>query len=766
MKLEFDLDHDELPIYLAETDEQVQLLDEGLIRLEQEGEEAELVQTLFRAAHTLKGASGMIGHKRMVKVTHALENALDGIRKEEYTISTGFIDLCLEAVDALRVLRNEVVTRETSDIEVESLAERFNDINALDQMKEKEEVLREPEKIEPDILAEITKEENLEIFQILVHISKDSFASAARALQIVLSLQSLGEIQFLEPSQEVIETAKPVQDMEILLVSDVSQMIIEENIRLIDEVESIEISLMAVESKIEDESQVLFINVEIAEEAIASAARAYQIYLALETAGQIKTIKPSKEEIETAKPVRKVYAELISDQKSEAVKRSLSQIDDLKQISVKRKGEVEPSIEKTNEPEKVKKVVETGVAKPQQSQSFSAPEKMIRTSVERMDNLMNLVGELITDRNRLNQIRQYFEGNFRGNEEVDSLSETINHIARITDQLQNEVMGIRMSPISNVFHKFPRMIRDLARKFNKDVDLIIQGEDTELDRTVIEEISDPLIHLLRNSIDHGIESKEERVKVGKPEKAKILLDAKHEEGRITITVEDDGRGVNTSKIIKKAVKRGLITENEAAVISEQEAVNLIFISGFSTADNLSDISGRGVGLDIVRNNVQRLNGTIQIETWPGEGTRFQINLPLTLAIVPTLLVKSGSCILAVPLIAVSTTLRIADAEIKKVNNMPVTIMRDKVLPLLRLSEVFKIKSDVKKDSNYNHVVVIGSGKQQMGLIVDRLVGQEEVVVKSLGKLIGDVFGISSAAILGDGQVALIIDVQDLFRYSN
>ena len=765
MKLEFDLDQDELPIYLAETDEQVQLLDEGLIRLEQEGEEGELVQTLFRAAHTLKGAAGMIGHKRMVRVTHALENALDGIRKGDYTISTRFIDLCLEAVDALRVLRNEVVFRETSDIEVESLAERFNDIHALGQNEEKVEEAPQSSSVETEIIMDINQYGNKDVYQIFVKISKESFASAARALQVVLSLQSLGEIKFLDPSQDVIETAKPVTDLKIMLVSESSQAVIEENIRLIDEVESIEISMINVEPEVEDESQVLYINIEIADDAIASAARAYQVYLALESSGQIKTMRPSKEEIETANPVSKVYAELISNLQSEDVKRNLSQVDDLSKISVKRKGEAEQPIEKPVEPEKVKKVIESGTPKPQQPQNVATPEKMIRTSVERMDNLMNLVGELITDRNRLNQIRQYFEGNFRGNEEVDSLSETINHIARITDQLQNEVMGIRMSPISNVFHKFPRMIRDLARKFDKDVELIIQGEDTELDRTVIEEISDPLIHLLRNSIDHGIENKEERVKVGKPEKAKILLDAKHEEGRITITVEDDGRGVNTNKIIKKAIKRGLITENEAAVISEQEAVNLIFISGFSTADNVSDISGRGVGLDIVRNNVQRLNGTIQIETWPGEGTRFQINLPLTLAIVPTLLVKSGPSILAVPLIAVSTTLRISNNEIKKVNNMPVTIMRDKVLPLLRLSDVFKIKSTFKSD-NYHHVVVIGSGKQQIGLIVDRLLGQEEVVVKSLGKLIGDVFGISSAAILGDGQVALIIDVQDLFRYSN
>ncbi|MCE1254714.1 MAG: chemotaxis protein CheA, partial [Anaerolineae bacterium] len=340
---------------------------------------------------------------------------------------------------------------------------------------------------------------------------------------------------------------------------------------------------------------------------------------------------------------------------------------------------------------------------------------------------------------------------------------TIAHIGRITDQLQKEVMSIRMLPVANVFHKFPRMVRDLANKFNKKIDLAIEGEDTELDRSVIEEITDPLIHLIRNSLDHGIEDPAIRRQNGKDETGHILLAARHEQGRIVLTVEDDGSGINVDKVKASAVQKGIISEADAAAMSQDEGINLIFASGLSTARSVSDISGRGVGLDIVRNNIQRLNGSITIETWPGKGTRFQITLPLTLAIVPTLLVKVGPCIFAIPLVTVLETLRVKDQDIKTVNGYPVIVLRDRVLPLMNLADIFRIPSTGQ--GTYHHIVVVGTGKLQMGLIVDTLLGQEEVVVKSLGPLVGEINGIASAAILGDGQIILILDIQGLSRHT-
>jgi two-component system chemotaxis sensor kinase CheA len=390
-------------------------------------------------------------------------------------------------------------------------------------------------------------------------------------------------------------------------------------------------------------------------------------------------------------------------------------------------------------------------------------EKTVRTSVERLDNLMNLVGELITDRNRLNLVRSGLESRFHGDDQVDALAGTIMHIGRITDQLQAEVMGIRMLPISNVFNKFPRLVRDLGRMAGKQVDLVIRGEDTELDRSVIEVISDPLIHLLRNAVDHGLEKPQERLATGKPERGVILLTARHEQGRIIVTVEDNGRGINLDAVRAKAVEKGQITRAEADAMSNEDARDLIFTSGLSTARVVSDVSGRGVGMDIVRSNIERLNGSVLVETWPGRGTQFQIVLPLTLAIVPTLLVRVGKGTFAIPLVTVIETLRVSLSDIQTVNGRPVVLYREHILPVASLSHIFQFKPNGRASRQSEYVVIVRSGKSQMGLIVDALVGEQEVVVKSLSTMIGEANGISSAAILGDGQVALIIDVQGLFK---
>ena len=706
MDLKFDIDQDEMPIFMAETDEQLQVLDEGLIRLEQSGDDNELVQALFRAAHTLKGTSGMIGHKRMVTLTHALENALDGVRKQQFIVTTPFVDLCLEAVDALRLLREEVMTKKACSVEVEELASRFSGVSlGGNGPATKREAPRPAVKVEAVIEpAPAQAEEGVEIngipvFSVAVKIAENSIASAARAFQVVLALQSMGNILHMDPSQEEIDTAKPVFVFKAIVQSENDISEIFRSLNIISELDKVDVV----------------------------PSQRYE----LEAIGQ----KPTPSMMADQQPTTRVQEK--------------SQPGGTPAVPAEAKTDLTARPAATDPGQPAQKAVQA--------------EKTVRTSVERLDNLMNLVGELITDRNRLYQIRGHFETRFRGDEKIDSLSETIAHIGRITDQLQKEVMSIRMNPVANVFHKFPRMVRDLALKFNKKVDLAIEGEDTELDRSVIEEITDPLIHLIRNSLDHGVEDPAIRRQNGKPETARVLLAARHEQGRIVLTVEDDGAGINVERVKASAVSKGIISEAEAAAMNQEEAINLIFASGLSTAKALSDISGRGVGLDIVRNNIQRLNGMITIETWPGKGTRFQITLPLTLAIVPTLLVRVGPCILAIPLVTVLETLRVKDQDIKTVSGYPVIVLRDRVLPLMNLAEVFKVPP--ASTGIYHHIVVVGTGKTQMGLIVDTLLGQEEVVVKSLGALVGEVYGIASAAILGDGQVILILDVQDLSRHT-
>ncbi len=692
MELNFDLAEDEFPIFMAETDEQLQVLDDGLIRLEREGEDMELLQALFRAAHTLKGTSGMIGHKRMVNLTHSMETALDGLRKHTLPVSTALIDLCLEATDALRSLREEVITRTECGVAVDELTDRFSALVLVGKPAE------------PATPVPPVKEQ--------------------------------------PPSSSPVPVTPPPPT--------------------------------AVSAR-----GGYTVRVEISQNSIASAARAFQVMMELQGLGTIKKMSPSQEEIETSQPVHVMLAELDTQKTEAEILKAFDSLSELDKVEVLPAGSIEIKSSTVSAPKEASVPVaspppQTAIqSKPAAADAppASAPkpsatpvsvEKTVRTSVERLDNLMNLVGELITDRNRLYQIRSTLEASIRNSDQLDVLSDTITHVGRITDQLQMEVMGIRMLPVSNTFSKFPRMVRDLSAKLNKKIDLTIEGENTELDRSVIEEINDPLIHLIRNSVDHGIETAEERLNANKPERATIKLTARHEQGRIILTVEDDGRGIDPDKIRASAVGKGILSESEAASLSDDEAINLIFSSGFSTAKVVNDVSGRGVGLDIVRNNIQRLNGTVMVETEKGKGTRFMVTLPLTLAIVPTLLVRVAHNTLAIPLVTVVETLRISIKEIQTVNSKPVIRLRDKVLPLLDMTETFGFVSS-KKDLGYRYVVVVGMGKQMMGLAVDRLLGQEEVVVKSLGSIIGEVNGIASAAILGDGSVILIVDVQDLFQ---
>ncbi|MEI6289654.1 MAG: chemotaxis protein CheA, partial [Chloroflexota bacterium] len=354
------------------------------------------------------------------------------------------------------------------------------------------------------------------------------------------------------------------------------------------------------------------------------------------------------------------------------------------------------------------------------------------------------------------------EADSRLNGEIENLSESVTHLGRITDQLQEEVMRIRMLPVGSVFNKFPRMVRDMAQKVGKQIDVIIRGEDTEMDRSMIEEINDPLIHLVRNSVDHGIESPQARIAAGKPERGTLTLTARHEQGRIILTVEDDGGGIDPQKLKASALQKGLITPEEAASLTEEQSIDLMFMAGLSTAQKITDISGRGVGLDIVNTNIQRVNGSIDVQTQLGFGTQFQIILPLTLAIVPSLLVNVNHATFAIPLVMITETLRIEKSDIKSVYRRPVTLLRGNVLSLLHLTDIFAFEKN-DEEKKYIFAVVVQSGKQKVGLIVDKLLGEEEVVVKSLGSFIGDIPGVSSAAILGDGKVALIVDVFGLFK---
>jgi two-component system chemotaxis sensor kinase CheA len=374
---------------------------------------------------------------------------------------------------------------------------------------------------------------------------------------------------------------------------------------------------------------------------------------------------------------------------------------------------------------------------------------------------MNLVGELVIDRTRIAQIGADLALRY-SDRQVDDLGETVSHIARITSDLQDQIMKARMLPIETVFNRFPRVVRDLAQKLNKEIKLDLIGGETELDRSVIEVIGDPLLHILRNSVDHGVEMPDEREQVGKPRSGTVTVSAKHQENHIVIEIRDDGKGINTERVKQKAVEAGLVTADAAAKLSDKEALQFIFHSGLSTAAEVSEVSGRGVGMDIVRSNIQKLGGLIDLESVVGEGTRFSLRLPLTLAIIRGLLVNVAETVFVLPLGSVVETLLIDNKEIQHINQKEVVVIRGVTTPLVRMREVFGIQGDYKTPDSF-YVVIVGLAEQRMGLIVDRLVGEQEVVIKSLSRFCGDVPGVSGATILGDGNVALIADINGIVK---
>ncbi|GAB4117796.1 MAG: chemotaxis protein CheA [Fimbriimonadaceae bacterium] len=393
-------------------------------------------------------------------------------------------------------------------------------------------------------------------------------------------------------------------------------------------------------------------------------------------------------------------------------------------------------------------------------QAASVSGQTVRVDVTRLDALMNLIGELVIDRTRIAQIGSELGSKFN-DPNIDALEETVSHIARITSDLQDQIMKARMMPIETVFNRFPRVVRDLANKLGKDVKLELVGGETELDRSVIEVIGDPLLHILRNSVDHGLEDPDTREQVGKPRQGRVLVKACHQDNHIVIEISDDGRGIDAERIRKKAVEKGLLTKDQAERLTEREALQYIFSSGFSTAAEVSEVSGRGVGMDIVRSNLQRLGGLIDLETEVGKGTRFVLRLPLTLAIIRGLLTKVGEQVIVLPLGSVVETLLVETESIQSVNRNEVIVLRGQTLPLVRLNDMFAIQSREDSTEDGQYVVVVGLAERRIGLAVDGLVGEKEVVIKSLSRFCGEVPGISGATILGDGNVALIADVNGI-----
>lgn len=700
MDLVFDASPEDLKVFVQEAEELIQQLDENVLRLEKEGQNPELIQEIFRSAHTIKGSSGMLGHERMAQLTHAMETLFDKVRKNELVVTTELIDLLLDCLDALKMLKEECYTLKASDVNIEILSKKM-----LDFASGKVDVTNSAK--------------------------KDKASKSKKSAK------------------------KDKADKELISLDECE----------IDVINKAEIA----------GAQALFIRIKVADDCSMPSVRLYQVIEELKQLGQIVKSNPSIEAVENGECGLVFEAVLTTDEDQSSVESVIKTLSEISEHTVEeyriescqsdsqvgQDGSTDVSIDpKELIDERVTDLgpVARGKSPQEVKQMRTATVKTVRVDVERLDHLMNLVGELVIGKTRLLRIGSDLADSYHLGEISGTLNEVTAQIGQITNELQEEVMRARMLPIDQVFNKFPRMVRDLARSLNKEMNFVIEGKETEIDRSVLEEIGDPLIHILRNAIDHGIEMPDERRKAGKPVTGSIYLAARHEENHIVVEISDDGRGLDPQKLKEKAIERGLLTPEAAEKMSDRDTYELLFLSGFSTAERVSEVSGRGVGMDVVRNNIKKINGMVGIDSELGKGTKFVIKLPLTLVIVDALIVVLGNKLYAIPLSMVKEVLRLNPGDIKMVDKHETIVLRGHVLSLLRLNELFSHAGSRDRDKDRGiHVVVIGYGENRIGLIVDQLVSKMEIMIKALGDYLGDIDGISGATILGDGRVALVID---------
>lgn len=679
----------EISVFLDELEEKIQVLSDGFLRLEKEGSDPQVLQEIFRAAHTVKGSSGVMGYDRMSRLTHEMENLFDLLRQGRLEITEGMIDVLFEALDTLKALRDEI-TGQSGPVEIEGVIEKIQRFVAGG---ERRKAGRSPATdpgpgITPaqgiQNLTEVEKEviheayiRGQHAYRIQVTVDSQCQMKSVRAFLVFQTLYECGEIIKALPPAEQLQEGEYDDTFEVILLTAEDIGRIRHLLMTISEIVSV-----------------------VVEPVVLSEGR-----------------------------VQDFAADDSAEKQSD------------------RKQPAEEPAGKAGRPLQVR-----------EGEGPSKQVKTVRIDVEKLDNLMNLVGELVIDRTRLDRLAEIFKGRCGSDDLVEVLDEISNHLGQLTNSLQEQIMKARMLPVAQVFNRFPRMVRDLAHKLGKEIEFVIEGKETELDRNVIEVIGDPLIHLLRNAVDHGIEPPDERVAAGKPRTGTIRLKAFHEENHIVIFIEDDGRGMNVEKIRSRAVEKGLVDPETAARLTDREVLDFIFTPGFSLADRVTDLSGRGVGMDVVRKQIGQINGCVELATALGKGTRLTIKLPLTLAIIRALMVQVDKQVYALPLVNVMETIRIAPGAVQKVRQSEVIIVRGRALPLLWLAEAF---GSQRKEATRVYVVIVGVGSQRLGVAVERLLGEQEIVIKSLGNYLGRVPGISGATILGDGAVALIVDVRGL-----
>lgn len=683
-----------LSMFIDESNDHLQSLNENLLRLESEPEELSIVQTIFRSAHTLKGMSATMGYEDLASLTHEMENVLDLVRNSKLKMDSFIFDTLFKGLDALEAMVQDIVNGGTGKADVTTIVESLQVILKSDYStsgssqavgSDSSKPAATPKSGSATMLLDEYQasillqsiETGHSVYHVQVVIRDNCMLKAVRAYMVFDLLERNGEVIKSDPSVQDIEQDKFGFTFSVFTISTLTEQELSQQITNISEIESVAVTLLDEES--------------------------------LSVLGSTAASSPQSPKEETEAVIKEIAAREVGAGKEQAAV----------------------------------------AAAP------AAASRTIRVDIERLDALMNLFSELLIDRVRLEQLSSEIKRT--------DLTETVEHMTRVSSDLQSIVLKLRMVPVDSVFNRFPRMIRDLAKSLDKKIDLVITGADTELDRTVIDEIGDPLVHLLRNSVDHGIETVEERIAAGKPETGIINLRAFHSGNHVFIEVEEDGRGIHHEKVLKTAIKNSVVTQEQAKLLSHDEINMLIFAAGFSTADKISDISGRGVGLDVVRTKITSLGGNVTIDSVYGRGTKFSVQLPLTLSIISAMLIKLGSENYAIPLSSIVETGIIRKEQILNVHGNKMIEFRNAIIPLVSLSRVLNSPDFDENDEQETEIVVVRKGEKWAAVMVDEFIGQSEIVLKSLGKYLTNIEAISGATILGDGYVALIIDPNALIK---
>ena len=705
-----------LEIFLDETKEHLQNLNTQILELEQEPENMDTINEIFRAAHSLKGMAGTMGYKRMQNLTHDMENVFSEVRNGTIKVQPEMIDILFNCLDALEEYLSNI--QQTTDEGTNDNAEL---IKSLNDMLNKEEKEAKAEKETPVAAAAPVAEstsgngkekwreiklndtecmlvdkahgEKLNVFGITVYVDESCVLKAARAFLVFKALEKLGEVIVSVPTAQDIEDEKFDLTFSLIFISGNTKDEVIAAIKSVSEIAEVYCEEYQMTAAPEEKAK------EAATEPAAAQPEEKQEQPAATTTAPATTTQAKPAAAQPATPAKQEAKKAVS----------------------------KPVVNRT-----------------------------VRVDIEKLDNLMNLVSELIIAKNSLVAATMA-----QGSDNNSNVNEQIEYLESVTTNIHESVMKVRMVPIESIVSKFPRMIRDLSKKLDKKMELYMTGEDTELDRTVVDEIGDPLMHMLRNSADHGLEPNDVRVAKGKPEVGSIFLDAYQDGNNVVIEVRDDGAGIDTEAVKAKAIERGTITAEQAESMTEKEVIDLLFLPSFSTAKKVTDVSGRGVGLDVVKSKIESLSGEVEVKTKLGEGSTFIVRLPLTLAIIQALMVVIGNEKYAISLGSIQTIEDISPEDIKLVQAKEVIHIRGTVIPIIRMNKILDIESS-NTDNNKNlTVIIVKKGDKQAGLVVDELIGQQEIVIKSMGKYIKVPKMISGATILGNGEVALILDANAL-----